>query len=121
MSLAGGVIIGVYLLLLPLVKRYFTARWRYFMLKLAGIFFLVPFPYYKQYYIDFFSFLFNIKRKVQILSGQVELQRIQVDANGRIISGINEIFNVFTVTWFGVGLAFFIYQIINYMLFRLFI
>ena len=88
------------------------------MLKLAGIFFLVPFPYYKQYYIDFFSFLFNIKRKVQILSGQVELQRIQVDANGRIISGINEIFNVFTVTWFGVGLAFFIYQIINYMLFK---
>lgn len=118
MSLAGGVIIGVYLLLLPLIKRYFTARWRYFILKLAGIFFVVPFPCYKQYYLDFLSFIFNITRKEHILSEQIELQRIQIDANGRIISGINEIFNVFTVTWFGVGLAFFIYHIINYMIFK---
>ena len=70
MSLAGGVIIGVYLLLLPLIKRYFTARWRYFILKLAGIFFLVPFPYYKHYYLDFISFIFNITRKEYILSNR---------------------------------------------------
>ncbi len=118
MSLAGGVIIGVYLLLLPLIKRYFTARWRYFILKLAGIFFLVPFPYYKHYYLDFISFIFNITRKEYILSGQIDLQHIQIDINDRIISGINEIFNVFTVTWFGVGLVFFTYQIINYIQFK---
>ncbi|RKJ38051.1 hypothetical protein D7X25_31000, partial [bacterium 1XD42-8] len=84
MSLAGGVIIGVYLLLLPMIKRYFISRWRYFILKLAGIFFLIPFPYYKQYYIDFLSFIFNITKKVQILSEPIELHPIQIDMNGRI-------------------------------------
>lgn len=118
MSLAGGVIIGVYLLLLPMIKRYFISRWRYFILKLAGIFFLIPFPYYKQYYIDFLSFIFNITKKVQILSEPIELHPIQIDMNGRIISGMNEVFNVFTVTWFGVGFVFFTYQIINYILFK---
>ena len=78
----------------------------------------MPLPYYKHYYLDFLSFIFNITRKEYILSGQLDFQHIQIDANGRIISGINEFFNVFTITWFGVGLAFFIYQFINYILFK---
>ena len=68
-------------------------------MKLAGIFFLMPLPYYKHYYLDFLSFIFNITRKEYILSGQLDFQHIQIDANGRIISGINEFFNVFTITW----------------------
>lgn len=118
MSLAGGLIIAGYLLFLPLIKRYFTARWRYFLLNLASIFFLVSFPCYKQYYIDFLSFVFKITRKEQILSGKIDLQYIQINANGRIISDINEIFNVFLFTWLGVGISFFTYQLINYMIFK---
>lgn len=119
MSLAGSVIIILYIVLLPLMKPCFTARWRYSLLKLASIFFLVPFPYYKQYYIDFLTFVFHYKRKVNtMMQVDMNMNHIQIDANGLIISGINEIFNVFTVTWLGVAMVFFTFQIVNYHLFK---
>ena len=117
MSLAGSVIIMLYVVFLPLMKPCFTARWRYSLLKLAAIFFLAPFPYYKQYYIDFLTFVFRYQRKVNT-TFHVDNHHIQIDGNGLIISGINEIFNVFTVTWLGVDIAFFIFQIVNYYLFK---
>jgi len=117
MSLAGSVIIILYGVLLPLMKPCFTARWRYSLLKLAAIFFLVPFPYYKQYYIDFLTFVFQYKRKVTTMV-YINMSHIQIDTNGLIISGINEIFNVFTVTWLGVAIVFFTFQIVNYHLFK---
>ncbi|MCI9139090.1 MAG: M56 family metallopeptidase [Lachnospiraceae bacterium] len=117
MSLAGSVIIILYGVLLPLMKPCFTARWRYSLLKLAAIFFLVPFPYYKQYYIDFLTFVFQYKRK-EFTTFYVDKHHIQIDVNGFPISGISEIFNVFTVTWIGVAIVFFIFQIVNYHLFK---
>ncbi len=117
MSLAGSVIIILYGVLLPLMKPCFTARWRYSLLKLAAIFFLVPFPYYKQYYIDFLTFVFQYKRKVTTMV-DINMSHIQIDTNGLIISGINEIFNVFTVTWLGVAIVFFTFQIVKYHLFK---
>lgn len=117
MSLAGSVIIILYGVLLSLMKPCFTARWRYSLLKLAAIFFLVPFPYYKQYYIDFLTFVFQYKRK-EFTTFYVDKHHIQIDVNGFPISGISEIFNVFTVTWIGVAIVFFIFQIVNYHLFK---
>ncbi len=117
MSLAGSVIIILYGVLLPLMKPCFTARWRYSLLKLAAIFFLVPFPYYKQYYIDFLTFVFQYKRK-EYITVELNMNHIQIDTNGLIISGINEIFNVFTVTWLGVAIVFFTFQIVKYHLFK---
>ena len=117
MSLAGSVIIILYSVLLSLMKPCFTARWRYSLLKLAAIFFLVPFPYYKQYYIDFLTFVFQYKRK-EFTTFYVDKHHIQIDVNGFPISGISEIFNVFTVTWIGVAIVFFIFQIVNYHLFK---
>ena len=57
-----------------------------------------------------------IENKLQLLKGI--MSHIQIDTNGLIISGINEIFNVFTVTWLGVAIVFFTFQIVKYHLFK---
>ena len=49
MSLSGSIVCLLYIVTYPLAKRYFPLKWRYFMLKTAVIFFLVPFPECKYY------------------------------------------------------------------------
>ena len=44
MSLAGTMVFIFYILFYPLTKRWVSLRWRYGMLKIAMIFYLVPFP-----------------------------------------------------------------------------
>ena len=44
MSLSGTMVFIFYILLYPLTKRWVSLRWRYGMLKIAMIFYLVPFP-----------------------------------------------------------------------------
>lgn len=47
MSLSGTIVFILYILIYPLAKRYFSLKWRYLMLKIAIVFYLVPFPKYK--------------------------------------------------------------------------
>lgn len=44
MSLAGTMVFIFYILFYPLTKRWVSLRWRYGMLKMAMVFYLVPFP-----------------------------------------------------------------------------
>ena len=44
MSASGTVVFVFYMLLYPLSQRYFSLKWRYRILKLAMMFFLIPFP-----------------------------------------------------------------------------
>jgi len=41
-----------YFLTYPVAKRYFPLAWRYWILKIAILFFLIPFPYFKYYILD---------------------------------------------------------------------
>lgn len=52
MSLSGTVIMFFYFLTYPVAKRYFPLAWRYWILKIAILFFLIPFPYFKYYILD---------------------------------------------------------------------
>ena len=54
MSVSGTVVFVLYMLLYPLSERYFSLKWRYRILKLAMMFFLVPFPLCKYYVWGFF-------------------------------------------------------------------
>ena len=47
MSLSGTMVFLLYLLVRPLTERYFSPRWRCWMLRLAMVFYLLQFPYYK--------------------------------------------------------------------------
>ena len=44
MSLSGSVILLLYILVSPIAKRYFSLAWRYRILKIALVFYLIPFP-----------------------------------------------------------------------------
>ncbi|MCI8536991.1 MAG: M56 family metallopeptidase [Hungatella sp.] len=49
MSLSGSTIMILYLLSYPISKRFFPLAWRYQILKVAGIFYLIPFSECKYY------------------------------------------------------------------------
>lgn len=52
MSLSGTVVLLFYLLSYPLARRYFSPAWRYHILKVAILFFLVPLPRCKYYVLN---------------------------------------------------------------------
>ena len=47
MSLSGSIVFILYVLLYPVTRRYFSQKWRYRVLKIAAVFYLVPFSEYK--------------------------------------------------------------------------
>lgn len=53
MSLSGTVVFLLYVICYPLAKRVFPLRWRYLMLKMALVFYLVPFSLFKYSLLGF--------------------------------------------------------------------
>lgn len=49
MSLSGSVIVLLYLITCPLAKPYVPVKWKFLILKLAVVFYLVPFPLYMEH------------------------------------------------------------------------
>lgn len=64
MSVSGTVVFLLYMLLYPLSERYFSLKWRYRILKLAMVFYLVPFPLCKYYVWGFFYDHFSVIREI---------------------------------------------------------
>ena len=69
MSASGTVVFVFYMLLYPLSQRYFSLKWRYRILKLAMMFFLIPFPLCKYhvwgFFYDHFSWIREIARQYE--------------------------------------------------------
>ena len=76
MSVSGTVVFIFYMLLYPLFRRYFSLKWRYRILKLAMMFFLVPFPLCKYYVWGFFYDHFSWIREI---ASQYESSEINTD------------------------------------------
>ena len=58
MSLTGSAVFLLYLLAYPLEKKYFSLKWRYRLLKIAAVFYLLPLPWFKYQIIEAVSFFF---------------------------------------------------------------
>lgn len=58
MSLTGSAVFLLYLLAYPLEKKYFSLKWRYRLLKIAVVFYLLPLPWFKYQIIEAVSFFF---------------------------------------------------------------
>lgn len=58
MSITGTTVFFLYLLVYPLAKRYFTAKWRYSILKISLLFFLFPFSEFKFKIIQLLYWIF---------------------------------------------------------------
>lgn len=83
MSLAGTVVFLLYILLYPLAKRYFSLRWRYGVLKLAVVFYLVPFPLGKFWIMNILYSVFpELREKAYRVSEIADMEYISVTTNG---------------------------------------
>ena len=76
MSVSGTVVFLLYMLLYPLSKRYVSLKWRYRILKLAMMFFLVPFPLWKYRVWGFFYDHFSLIREI---ASQYESSEVNTD------------------------------------------
>ena len=76
MSVSGTVVFLLYMLLYPLSKRYVSLKWRYRILKLAMMFFLVPFPLWKYRVWGFFYDYFSLIREI---ASQYESSEVNID------------------------------------------
>ena len=76
MSLSGTAVFIVYLLTYPLLKRYFSLKWRYRILKIAMLFYLFPFPLYRDKIWGFFRERFSFVRE---MARQYKFSKINTD------------------------------------------
>lgn len=76
MSLSGTTVFIVYLLTYPLLKRYFSLKWRYRILKIAMLFYLFPFPLYRDKIWGFFRERFSFVRE---MARQYKFSKINTD------------------------------------------
>ena len=60
MSLSGSVVVALYALLYPVIKRYVSISWQRVILKAAIFFFLFPLPLFKEAFVSFISDLFPV-------------------------------------------------------------
>ena len=76
MSSSGTAVFIVYLLTYPLLKRYFSLKWRYRILKIAMLFYLFPFPLYRDKIWGFFRERFSFVRE---MARQYKFSKINTD------------------------------------------
>lgn len=101
MSLMGNVMLLFYWLLRPVAEKYFTVGWKYAVLKITLIFYIVPIPELKSIImliVDIMSERFSFES-----SGSVSLrleQAIQVRSNELVALPIKiPILMIFTIVW----------------------
>lgn len=120
MSFAGSLVCLVYLLIRPMAVRYFSSVWRYRLLKLSLVFYLLPYQRYKfRYYGVLFPTLFHrqyINPKIQdgIWSYDVDTL-IFVDMDGHYSIKNEKIIITILAVWCVVALSFALYQIVKYV------
>lgn len=120
MSLAGSMVLLVYLVLRPLTVKYFSSAWRYRLLKLAILFYLLPYQYFKYIYYDIFCGIF-FQRQYQSPEftdgfGFYDMNRvILIDSEGnRSVKNGKVIFVVLAI-WGIAVISYAIYQAAKYI------
>lgn len=77
MSIAGSVVLILYILLKPITKKIFSAKWRYNVLQISLFFFLIPFQLIKLYYG------YNIENDIEnnVINLSSNIIRVSSDGN----------------------------------------
>ncbi|MCM1220021.1 MAG: M56 family metallopeptidase [Lachnospiraceae bacterium] len=88
MSLTGNMVFILYILLYPLMKRFFSLEWRYRILKIAIAFYLIPIPICKYLIMDIIHTCFPLLWE--------KASNVFVNGNGKYIIIINQNFVKFS-------------------------
>lgn len=107
MSLMGSTVFLLYLLLKPLLKKFFPISTRVLFLKISMMFFIVPFPLIKNYYYDFLNFLFSFPTDDTPLEVEI-INPITITRNEIILPKLSLSFIIITLSWIAITLIIFI-------------
>lgn len=115
MSIMGSYIFILYLLLKPILKKFFSVKVRITFILVSSIFYLVPFPIFKNYYFDVLNILFNIESFTRKKTYKI-IEPIRVLSDQNIVfSKFNAI--VLTVTLI-LAVIFITASVLNYKSYR---
>lgn len=120
MSLAGSLVFIVYLILRPITVKYFSSTWCYHLLKLALLFYLLPYQYFKYIYYDAFYIIFFHRQYMspEFLSGfcSYDLDKlILIDSEGKYSVKNGNILFVTLAIWSVIVISFAVFQVIKYI------
>lgn len=88
MSLSGTMVVLLYFLIYPLLNKYTDALWRYRFLRMALLFFLVPFPELKYHFFTILQSVFgfqNIQMEESVPQILNRARSIIVEPSGQLI------------------------------------
>lgn len=91
MSLSGTVVFLLYVICYPIAKRVFPLRWRYLMLKMALVFYLIPFSLLKY---NLLGFIYSTFPELEIVP---DCNTTEIDISEKILYSHDETFLPFRV------------------------
>ncbi len=120
MSLAGSLVYLVYLILRPLAVKYFSSTWRYRLLKLSLVFYLLPYQYYKfRYYGILYPALFHRQYRDREDRDGIRPYNmdtlVYVDVDGHYSIKNEKMIVTILAVWCIAVLSFVVYQIVKYV------
>lgn len=118
MSLAGSLVLLLYFIIRPTAKRYLPATWRYWLLKGALLFYLLPYQYLKYVYIAIWSFFFpgqllNPDITDPYITAKIN-RMILVDTDGRLHFENQALILTALGVWIILAMVYLIYHLAKY-------
>lgn len=115
MSLAGSLIFILYLIIRPVAKRYLPVTWRYGLLKVSLLFYLLPYQYYKYRYTRIVRYLFPGSQQ-NARSNPPDVNRIiLINSEGHIYFKNQTIIYALLGIWGAGAIIFLLYHIVKYI------
>lgn len=99
MSLMGSGTYLLYLVFRPLLKRYFSVNVRISFLLISIIFFLFPFPIFKNYYYDFISLFYDFNANKSMEFTEIKNPIQILPDNTIVLPKINTLILLIIVCW----------------------
>lgn len=118
MSLAGSLVLLIYLVIKPAARRFLPATWRYWLLKIALLFYLLPYQYLKYKYKAVMGLIFpGQKLNLEIDDRYVTTtnRMLLVDSDGRLYFKNHTLILIILGIWVVLTTIYLLYHLIKYV------
>lgn len=118
MSLAGSLVLLIYIVIKPAARRFLPATWRYWLLKIALLFYLLPYQYLKYKYKAVMGLIFpGQKLNLEIDDRYVTTtnRMLLVDSDGRLYFKNRTLILIILGIWVVLTTIYLLYHLIKYV------
>ncbi len=114
MSLMGSGTYLLYLILRPVLKKYFSVNVRIIFLLISIVFFLAPLPLFKNYYYDFINLFYNFNAKKNVEFTEIKNPIQILPDNTVVMPKINKLILLIIICWLIIGVLRLLYHYQKY-------